>query len=257
MVDTHAHLVLCGPESAAETVSAARAVGVEKILSVGLDEETNAATVALARETEGVWASVGRHPNQALGYDESAAADLRRLCEGDSVVAVGETGLDLYREGAPIADQREAFSSQIAIAREFSLPVVVHLRDRDGSEEITLEAFDTLEREAVDLGVVIHCFSASPDLARRAGANGWYCSFAGNLTYPSAPGLREAARVIPEELLLVETDSPYLAPQPMRGKPNRPANVVETARVLADERGVSSEYLAEQTDHNAARLFGW
>ncbi len=257
MVDTHAHLVLCGPESPAETVSAARAAGVEKILSVGLDEETNAATVALARETEGVWASVGRHPNQALGYDESAAAELERLCEDDSVVAVGETGLDLYREGAPIADQRAAFSSQIAIAREFALPVVVHLRDRDGSEEITLEAFDTLEREAVGVGVVIHCFSASPELARRAGANGWYCSFAGNLTYPSASDLRESAKVVPEELLLVETDSPYLSPQPMRGKPNRPANVVETARVLAEERGISSESLAGLTDSNAARLFGW
>lgn len=250
-------MVLCGPESPAETVSAARAAGVEKILSVGLDEETNAATVALARETEGVWASVGRHPNQALGYDESAAAELERLCEDDSVVAVGETGLDLYREGAPIADQRAAFSSQIAIAREFALPVVVHLRDRDGSEEITLEAFDTLEREAVGVGVVIHCFSASPELARRAGANGWYCSFAGNLTYPSASDLRESAKVVPEELLLVETDSPYLSPQPMRGKPNRPANVVETARVLAEERGISSESLAGLTDSNAARLFGW
>jgi TatD DNase family protein len=240
-----------------ETVSAARAVGVEKILSVGLDEETNAETVALARETEGVWASVGRHPNQALGYDETAAAELSRLCEDEYVVAVGETGLDLYRQGAPIVDQRRAFSSQIAIAREFSLPVVVHLRDREGSEEITLEAFEILEREAIEIGVVIHCFSASADLARRAGANGWYCSFAGNLTYPSASDLREAARVVPEELLLVETDSPYLAPQPMRGTANRPANVVETARVLAAERDVSSESLAEQTDRNAARLFGW
>jgi len=257
VVDTHAHLVLCEPQSAGETAAAANAAGVEKILSVGLDEPTNLETVAIAKEIPGVWASVGRHPNQAAGFTQAAAAELRELCQEDRVIAVGETGLDLYREGAPIADQREAFSAQIAIASEYSLPVVVHLRDREGSEEVTSEAFETLEREASGIGVVIHCFSAGVEWARRAGANGWYCSFAGNLTYPSAGDLREAAKAVPDELLLVETDSPYLSPQPMRGKPNRPANVVETARVLAVERGVTYEEIEQQTDRNASELFGW
>lgn len=257
MVDTHAHLVLCEPETAVETVAVANAAGVGKILSVGLDEATNLETVAIANETPGVWASVGRHPNQVQGFDEAAASELRRLCQQDRVVAVGETGLDLYREGAPISGQREAFSIQIAIASEYSLPVVVHLRDRDGSEEVVREAFETLEREASGIRVVIHCFSAGVEWARRAGENGWFCSFAGNLTYPSAGDLREAAKAVPDELLLVETDSPYLAPQPMRGQPNRPANVVETARVLATERGVDYEEIEQQTDRNASELFGW
>lgn len=257
MVDTHAHLVLCEPESPEEVVGAARAVGVAKILSVGLDEATNRATVDLAGELEGVYASVGRHPNQASGFDRAAADELRTLCLEEQVVAVGETGLDLYREGAPIADQRKAFSVQIAIAIEFSLPLVVHLRDREGSEEATREAFETLESEAADSKVVIHCFSAGVDWAERATSNGWYCSFAGNLTYPSAGTLREAARVVPEELLLVETDSPFLAPQSRRGRPNRPANVIETAETIAIERGVPLDELERRIETNAAELFGW
>lgn len=257
MVDTHAHLVLCEPESVDQTVAAARAVGVERILSVGLDEATNLSTVALAREIDGVYASVGRHPNQASGFDSTAVEELRSLCAEDRVVAVGETGLDLYREGSPISDQREAFLAQIGIASEFSLPVVVHLRDRNGSEEATREAFETLEREAPEGGVVIHCFSAGPDWASRAAENGWYCSFAGNVTYPSAELLRESARVVPDELLLVETDSPFLAPQSLRGKPNRPANVVEAAETLAGERNTPIEALERQVDANASRLFGW
>lgn len=257
MVDTHAHLVLCEPEPVLDTVASAREAGLERILSVGLDEPTNLATVELAREIPEVYACVGRHPNQAEGFDQSALDGLRSLCAAECVVAVGETGLDLYRAGAPIEEQRVAFSQQISLAVEFSLPVVVHLRDQEGEELATREAFETLEREAKETEVLIHCFSADAQWARRAAGNGWYCSFAGNLTYPSAERLREAAREVPDHLVLVETDSPFLAPQPMRGKPNRPANVVETAKVLANERGVTYERLSSQIDRNAAELFGW
>lgn len=257
MVDTHAHLVLCDPEPTLDTVASAREAGVNRILSVGLDEPSNSATVELAREIPEVYACVGRHPNQAEGFDQSALEELRSLCGEECVVAVGETGLDLYRAGAPIEEQRVAFSQQISLAVEFSLPVVVHLRDQEDSELATREAFETLEREADDTDVLIHCFSAGAHWARRAADNGWYCSFAGNLTYPSAQPLREAAAEVPDDLILVETDSPFLAPQPMRGKPNRPVNVVETAKVLATERGVTYERLESQIDRNAAELFGW
>ena len=249
--------MLCEPDPVEEAVASAREGGVGKILSVGLDQETNRQTIELAKENPGVFACVGRHPNQASGFDQTTVDELRSMCAEESVVAVGETGLDLYRAGAPITDQRAAFSEQIAIAAEFSLPVVIHLRDEEGSELATREAFETLEREAAQTKVLIHCFSAEVEWARRAGENGWYCSFAGNLTYPSADTLREAARAVPDDLVLVETDSPFLAPQPMRGKPNRPANVVETAKVLASERGVTYEVLERQIDSNAAELFGW
>lgn len=257
MVDTHAHLVLCDPEPAVETVASARDSGVGRVLSVGLDHETNLQTVELANEIPGVFACVGRHPNQATGFDQTTVAELRAMCAEECVVAVGETGLDLYRAGATIDDQRAAFSAQIALAVEFALPVVIHLRDEEGSELATREAFETLEREAAATKVLIHCFSADAEWARRAADNGWYCSFAGNLTYPSAGSLREAARAVPDHLVLVETDSPFLAPQPMRGEPNRPVNVVETAKVLASERGVAYEDLEQRIDSNAAELFGW
>lgn len=257
MVDTHAHLLLCGPESAHEVAETALAAGVEKILSVGLDDESNAATAAIAGEVETVFACVGRHPNEATGFDSAAEEDLRSLCGKEGVVAVGETGLDLYREGAAIEDQRRAFLAQIAIARDHSLPLVIHLRDREGSDEVLDEAFATLEDQGSGLTVVLHCFSAGIEWAERAWANGWFCSFAGNLTYPSARGLREVARATPDDLLLVETDAPFLAPQPFRGKSNRPANVVATAQVLADERGIDLEELDGIVTANAERSFAW
>ena len=257
MVDTHAHLVLCGPEPAQELVESARMGGVDRILSVGLDEESNAATVAVAQDIEQVFACVGRHPNQTIGFDARAEDDLRQLCSEDKVIAVGETGLDLYREGSPIAEQRKAFLAQIGIARDHSLPLVIHLRDRDGSTEVLEEAFATLESEAAGLPVILHCFSADVFWAERAATNGWYCSFAGNVTYPSAELLREASRVVPDGLLLVETDSPFLAPEPMRGSSNRPVNVIETAKILAAERDIEFEDLDRLVSSNAGELFGW
>jgi len=254
-VDTHAHLGLCEPDDA-ELVGAAREAGVRRILTVGLDESSNRAAIASARSHPEVRACVGRHPNSTNGYDQDAADAIARLAEEPEVVAIGETGLDFYREGASQDEQRRAFASQIEIAREAELPVVIHVRDRGGGEALA-EVFDMLDDRAGQTTVILHCFSGSARSAAEAGERGWYCSFAGNVTYPSAGPLREAARAVRDELLLCETDSPFLAPQTVRGRPNQPARVVETARVLAAERGVSHEELERLIEANAGRAFGW
>jgi TatD DNase family protein len=256
VVDTHAHLALCEPDED-ELIAAARAAGVGRILTIGLGEDTNPEAVRTAEEDEGVFAAVGRHPNSAGGFDEAAGEAIEELGSRPEVVAIGETGLDFYRDRAEPEDQRRAFSAQISIARNAGKPVVIHLRDRDGSEDAITEAFATLAEQAEGVPVVLHCFSAGPAWAERAAERGWYCSFAGNLTYPKAEAIREAAALVPDDRLLVETDSPFLAPQPVRGKPNQPANVVATAERLAEVRGVPYGELERTVEANAARIFGW
>jgi TatD DNase family protein len=256
VVDTHAHLGLCEPAEA-ELIGAARDAGVERILTVGLDEDSNPDALASAEANQGVFASVGRHPNSAGGFDERAAEAIEALCERPGVVAVGETGLDFYRDRSDPEDQRRAFSVQIGIAQRTGKALVVHLRDAEGSEEAVSEAFATLEREADGVEVILHCFSAHPRWAERAAEQRWYCSFAGNLTYPRSELIREAAGIVAADRLLVETDSPFLAPQPVRGKPNQPANVVATAESLAEVRGVPYGELEGTVEENAARVFGW
>jgi TatD DNase family protein len=256
VVDTHAHLGLCEPPET-ELVRSARDAGVNRILTVGLGEDSNPGAADSAEASEGVFASVGRHPNSADGFDQGAAEAIEELCARPGVVAVGETGLDFYRDSSDPDDQRRAFSAQIAIARRAGKALVVHLRDPEGSEDAVSEAFDTLEREGEGVSVILHCFSAGPRWAERAAERGWYCSFAGNLTYPKSELIREAATSVPEDRLLVETDSPFLAPQPVRGKPNQPANVVATAERLAEVRGVPYGELEGTVEENAARVFGW
>jgi TatD DNase family protein len=250
MVDTHCHLGLCEPP-AAELVAAARDAGVRRMLTVGLDELTNAEALALAIEHPEVRACVGRHPNSATGFDDEAAAAIGELAADELVAAVGETGLDYYRDGAPREDQRRAFEAQIEIARAAGKPVVIHTR------EALEDTFAVLRERAEGVTVILHCFSGPAESVAEAAERRWYCSFAGNLSYPNAGGLREAARLVPDELLLVETDSPFLAPQPVRGRPNEPANVVHTAEVLADVRGVSYEELERLIEANADRIFQW
>jgi TatD DNase family protein len=256
VVDTHAHLALCEPDQD-ELVAAAREAGVRRILTVGLGEDTNPEAVRSAERDDEVFAAVGRHPNSADGFDEAAAAAIEELAARPEVVAIGETGLDFYRDRSDPDEQRRAFSAQIAIAGSAGKPVVIHLRDQDGSEDAVSEAFETLDREGDGVSVILHCFSAGPVWAERAAERRWYCSFAGNMTYPSAEPLREAAALVPDDRLLVETDSPFLAPQPMRGNPNQPANVVATAERLAEVRGVSYGELERTVEANAARVFGW
>jgi TatD DNase family protein len=257
VVDTHAHLSICEPPDA-RLVAEAREAGVTRILTVGLDEDSNRDAIDAAQAHEEVFACVGRHPNSATGFDDAAAAAIEELTADPQVGAVGETGLDYYRDRASREDQRRAFEAQIEIARRARLPLVIHLRDRDGGGEegAVAEAFATLERLAQGVTVILHCFSA-PAKVGEAAERGWYCSFAGNVTYPASAALREAAAAVPEDLLLVETDAPFLAPQRLRGKANAPANVVATARAVAELRGESYEQLERTVEINAERVFGW
>ena len=255
MVDSHTHLFLCEGDEAA-LVAEAAAAGVGRMLNIGVDEDSNATAIAQAERLEGLFASVGRHPNDAGGFDEGAAAELLRLGAHEKVRAIGETGLDFYRDTAAPEDQRRAFAGQIEVAKELGLPIVIHARDPDGSTAAVDEIFATLDQRAGGHTVILHCFSA-PQRVADAAERGWYCSFAGNVTYPSAKELRFAAAKVPDDRILVETDAPYLSPQPMRGKRNQPANVVETAKVVAAERGVSYAELERTVEANARALFGW
>ena len=249
MVDTHAHLSACEPGDG-ELVDAARAAGVRRVLTVGMDEQSNRAAIAAAEAHEEVFASVGRHPNSAAGFDPGAEADIERLAAHPKVRAVGETGLEYYRDRAPRDEQLTAFRAQIDVARRTALPLVIHMR------ESAADTYELLAEQAAGVTVVLHCFSA-PDRVEEAASRGWYCSFAGNLTYPNAESLRGAAGAVPDRLLMVETDSPFLSPQAVRGKPNQPANVVSTAATLAELRGLDYADLERLVEANAAEVFGW
>jgi len=255
MVDTHAHLAVCEADDA-ELVEEARGAGVNRILTVGLDEASNREAIAAAEAHETVFAAIGRHPNSATGFDDAAAQDIRSLAAHARVRAIGETGLDFYRGHSSREDQRRVFAAQIEIALETGLPLVIHVRDGEDSSEAVDEVFDTLDGRSRNGPVILHCFSA-PERVEDAAERGWFCSFAGNVTYPRAEGLRAAAERVPEDLLLVETDAPFLAPQPQRGRPNRPANVVATAAVLAEVRGVSAKDLERTVEQNSARALAW
>jgi TatD DNase family protein len=256
VIDSHTHLFLCErPE--AEVVAAARAAGVERMLNVGLDAKSNLAAIAGAERYEDVFATVGCHPTEAAGFDDARAEEIARLAaENEKVRAIGETGIDYYRESASPADQRRAFEAQIDIARERGLPVVIHARDPDGETAATDDVFEILDGRGDGVAVILHCFLA-PWRVQDAIERGWHCSFSGIVTFPSAEELREAAAKLPDELVLVETDAPYLAPQPVRGKPNEPAHVVSTAEALAEVRGISYAELERTVEANARALFGW
>jgi TatD DNase family protein len=245
VTDTHAHLDACA-DPAAELVARARAAGVDRIVAVGSGLDSCRATMAIAQREQGVWAALGIHPHQAGDADADRLDELRELLADERAVAVGETGLDFYRDYAPRDRQRDLFARQLDLAAEVGKPVVVHTRAAEEETAAALEGFDGT--------VVLHCFS-SPELLPIALERGYYVSFAGNVTYPKAEELREAARRVPADRLLVETDSPYLSPQPRRGRPNEPANVVHTAAALAEARGDDPEELAARLDANAAAAF--
>ena len=255
MIDSHTHLFLCEGEEE-ELVAAAAGAGVVRMLTVGMNAETNAEAVASTERYGAVFAAIGRHPNEASGFDEAAAAEIHELGRHEKVRAIGETGLDFYREYASPDDQRRAFRAQIEIARELELPIVIHARDPEGETGAVDDVFEILDRHGEGVAVILHCFLA-PWRVQDAIDRGWYCSFSGIVTFPSAEELREAAAKLPDELVLVETDAPYLAPQPVRGKPNEPAYVVSTAEVVAEVRGVSYAELERTVEANARALFGW
>jgi TatD DNase family protein len=237
VIDTHAHLDALD-EDAEAVVARAREVGVTRILTVGLAE-----AVAQSERFDGVFAIVGIHPHDAADGDLD---EVRRLHAHPKAVAVGETGLDWYRDYAPRDAQMRVFESQLELAGELGKPVVIHTRAADDDTLSALAGFDGT--------VVLHCFS-SPRLLPRALERGWYVSFAGNASFPNAGELRLAATQVPADRILAETDAPYLAPQPVRGRRNEPAYVVHTVAALAQARGEDVADLAAQIDLNASACF--
>jgi TatD DNase family protein len=249
VIDSHTHLHLCEqPDS--QLVAEAVSAGVRQMLTVGIDSASCRAALAAAEAYPQVHAAIGRHPNESRGFDEADLAELRALAGHERCVAIGETGLDFYRESAPAADQARAFAAQIELARQTGKPLIVHCRD--AGEQV----LDQLRAEADRVTVVMHCFSM-PDRLEECVRRGYAISFAGNVTYKNATDLAQAARLVPEEHLLLETDAPYLTPQAVRRERNRPAFVTHTAEFVAQLRGVSEERIGEIVEANAARLFGW
>lgn len=249
MIDSHTHLHVCRPDDA-DLVAAAVDAGVHKMLTVGTNGATCHAALRAAERFPQVYAAIGRHPNEATGFDDADLAELRALAEHPRCVAIGETGLDYYRDHAPHADQQRAFAAHIELARETGKPLVIHTRSAED------ETIDTLRERAAGLDVILHCFSM-PERLDECVEQGWWTSFAGNVTYPKAQDIAGAAERAPAERLLVETDAPYLTPQAVRKQRNQPAYVAHTARFVAERRGVAYEELEQLVDRNAATLFAW
>ena len=249
MIDSHTHLDR-GPAPEAELVAGARAHGIKRILTIGIDDASRRAALAAAETYDEVYAAIGHHPNNATGYTDAITHEVRELAQHEKCLAIGETGLDDYRNYAPRPDQERAFRDHIEVARELSKPLVIHTR---AAEDDTI---DTLATHAHGLQVIMHCFSM-PDRLDECLDHGWWISFAGNVTYPKSQDLAEAAQRVPLDRLLVETDAPYLTPQEVRKERNRPEYVVHTARFVAERRGISYEELEAAVEANAARLLGW
>jgi TatD DNase family protein len=249
VIDSHTHLDR-GPAPEAELVAQARAEGVTRILTIGMDGPSCHAALKAAETYPEVFAAVGRHPNEATGYEDAITDELREFAQHPLVRAIGETGLDDFRDYAPREDQERAFAAQIALAHEVGKPLVIHTR---AAEDDTIA---TLANEAKGLEVILHCFSM-PTRLEECLDHGWWISFAGNVTYPKAGDLAEAAEKVPLDRLLVETDAPYLTPQVVRKERNRPAYVAHTARFIAERRGLAYAELDAAVEANGAKLFGW
>ncbi len=247
MIDTHAHLDAL--DDASDSLARARAAGVERVITIGTTLDSCRTALELADREEGVFVSLGLHPHEAGTVGRAEVEELARLLEHPKAVAVGETGLDHFRDYAPHDRQLDLFRAQAELAVATGKPIVVHTRAAD---EETLAVLSALPGGA---RVVLHCFS-SLRLLGPALERGWFVSFAGNVTYPKAVELRTAAARIPIDRILAETDSPYLSPQPVRGRPNEPAYVVHTVAILAEARGEDQDELERAIDANATAAFG-
>jgi TatD DNase family protein len=249
VIDSHTHLHVCKPDDA-QLVADAAQVGVTRMLTVGTNSQTCRQALEAAERFPQVLAAIGRHPNDAQGFDDADLAELQALADHPRCVAIGETGLDYFRDYAPHADQRRAFLAQIELARTTGKPLVIHTRAA-GDDTIA-----TLREHAAGLDVILHCFTLAERLDECL-EQGWWISFAGNVTYASASELADAAERVPDDRLLVETDAPYLSPQAVRKQRNEPAFVVHTAQFVAERRGIEYGQLEALVERNAARLFGW
>jgi TatD DNase family protein len=251
LFDTHAHLHF--PEFAADladVMARARAAGVRRMLTVGTDPATSRAAIAIAEREPDVWATVGIHPHDAEGADEAALAEIERLAATPRVVAIGEIGLDFFRDLSPRPAQERALRAQLELARRVARPVVLHCRDAH-EEMLAILA----EHRVGEMGGVMHCFSGDVDIARRCLDLGLVVSLAGPVTYPKARALPDVARFVPGDRLVLETDCPYLPPQPFRGKRNEPAHIAITAARVAELRGEPLETLATRLTETARTLF--
>jgi TatD DNase family protein len=245
VTDSHAHLdALDDPDAA---VARAHDTGVTRIVTIGTGVDSCRRALAIAERQEGVVAVLGIDPHQASGAEAGRLDEVRELLSHPQAVAVGETGLDGFHRHAEPTDQQRLFEEHLALAEELGKPVVIHCREAARETAVTLQGFSGT--------VVLHCFS-EPELLAPALEHGWYVSFAGNVTYPRSAELRELAARVPATRVLAETDSPYLAPQGLRGRPNEPAHIVHTLRVLAEARGEAPEELGHRIDANATAAFG-
>ena len=258
-IDAHAHLeIVTNTEPDApevkEVIDAAAAAGIDRLVQVGYSAEQSKWCVRLAELYPGkVLATVALHPNEApvVADLESELAIIAELAKHPRVRAIGETGLDYFRTPPELQEiQRESFRRHIAIAKENNLALVIH--DRDAHDDV----LKVLEEVGAPEKTIFHCYSGDLEMAKYCVARGYVLSFAGTVTFKNAPALREAVKYVPDELLLVETDSPFLAPSPHRGALNTPAQIANIVRFIADERGVDPEHIAAVTTANALRLFG-
>ncbi len=247
MIDTHCHLDSSHDPDAADP-------GLVAIVSVGTDLASCRETLKLSERFPNVWAVLGVHPNSADKATPETRSDIEALLDHPKVVGIGETGFDAYWDAVPLETQREVFSWHAGLAKTLGKPLVLHVRDKQNEETAALMACDALLGAGHTQGV-LHCFSGHERLLAVGLELGWYVSFAGNLTYKSAKDLQEAAKTVPLERLLVETDSPYLSPEPKRGRPNVPARVRYTAAFLAELRGLSLEALEPTLDANAREVY--
>lgn len=249
MIDSHTHLDSCR-EPDDELVDRARQVGITRILTVGTNAASCARALDAAAKYPEVFAAIGRHPNDTTGYDDAVIEQVRRDSAGPDCVAIGETGLDNFRDYAPIDDQRRAFLDHIALARETGKALVIH------SRSASQETVDTLAEHAAGVRVVLHCFSM-PEVLDQCLEQDWWFSFAGNVTYPANASLADAIERIPPAKLLVETDAPYLTPQPVRKERNRPDCVTYTADFVAQRLGMTPTAFDQLVTANAADLYRW
>jgi len=250
MIDTHCHLEMKPYDPDREDVlRRAKEAGVEAIITIGSDFEGCKGAVAFAKKYDFVYAAVGIHPHDAKDFNDNAFDQIKTWSKNKKIVAIGEIGLDYHYHHSPRGVQKEVFIKQLYYAKQVNLPVVIH------SREAKKDTLKILEESGVTKGVM-HCFSGDMDTAERAMSMGFYISIAGPVTFKNAHNLREIAKAIPDDYLLIETDAPYLTPEPLRGKRNEPAFIIHTAKTIAGLRGVSLEDIDRITTLNAKRLFG-